>query len=213
MPSVAINRQFAEGEAIIQNILNSEELQKLFATYGFPLRRIKDGETRLKAAREFQQLREELAESQYDANQQWKDDYQQAKRSYQEYVTLVRMVYRKQPEVLRKLHIHQPVPTTQQEWLDQARLFYTKAPAYIAPLEERFGLKPEEWSQALVEIHALISAKHRRLQHKAHAQRATQQRDEALAELIDWIRELKYIARVALKSDPQLQEALGMVVK
>ncbi|MEM9672807.1 MAG: hypothetical protein AAF992_09445 [Bacteroidota bacterium] len=69
MPSVAINRQFAEGEAIIQSIMNSEELQKLFATYGFPLRRIKEGETRLKAAWEFQHLREELAESQYDANQ------------------------------------------------------------------------------------------------------------------------------------------------
>lgn len=213
MPSIAINRHFAEGEAIIQNIVNSEELQKLFAAYGFPLRRIKEGETRLKTARELHQLREELAESQYDANQQWKGDFQRAKRSYQEYVTLVRMVYREQPDVLRKLRIHQAIPTTQQEWLDQARFFYTKAPAYIAPLEERFGLKPEEWSQALVEIHSLISAKHGRLQHKAHAQRATQQRDEALIELTNWIKELKYIARVALKDDPQLQEALGMVVK
>ncbi|MEM9672806.1 MAG: hypothetical protein AAF992_09440 [Bacteroidota bacterium] len=55
----------------------------------------------------------------------------------------------------------------------------------ITPLEERFGLKTEEWSQALVEIHSLISAKHGRLQHKVYAQRATQQRNEALAELTE----------------------------
>jgi len=123
------------------------------------------------------------------------------------------MTYRDQPEVLRKLRIENAAPTTQQEWLDQARFFYTKVPAYNTALEQRFGLTPEVWTQALLEIHALISAKNERLQHKAYAQRATQQRDETLAELSDWVKELKYIARVALKDDPQLQEALGMVVK
>lgn len=213
MKSISINRQFSEAEAIIQNIKSSEEMQKHFATYGFPLRRIKEGETHLKAAREYQRLREDLAETQHDANQQWKADFQQAKRTYQEFTTLVRMAYRDEPDVLRKLRIDQPAPSTQQEWLDQARFFYTKVPAYNTPLEQRFSLTPEVWAQALVEIHALISAKHERLQHKAHAQRATQQRDQVLAELTDWVKELKYIARVALKEDPQLQEALGMVVK
>jgi len=44
-------------------------MQKHFAAYGFSLRRIKDGETRLKAAREYQQLREDLSETQRDASQ------------------------------------------------------------------------------------------------------------------------------------------------
>ena len=209
----SIVRQFAEAETIIQNILRSKEMQKHFAAYGFPLPRIKEGQARLQAAREFQQFAVELRDTQYDTNQQWKADLQQAKRAYQEYVTLTRMVYQEEPAVLRKLRLDRPTPTRLQEWLDQARFFYTKVPACNAPLEQRFGLKPAVWSQALMEIHALISFKHERLQHKANAQRATERRDQGLQELTEWVRELKYVARVALKQDPQLQEALGMVAK
>lgn len=213
MTGKSIAQQFAQADAIIQNILRNNEMQQHFAAYGFPLKRIKEGQTRLKVAREMQAMTEEQRDTQYDTNQQWKADLQQAKRSYKEYVTLVRMVYQNNPTVMRKLRIDNRTPQRIQDWMDQARFFYTKVPAFNTPLEHRFGLKPEVWSQALMEIHALISVKHDRLQHKANAQRATEQRDQELKKLSEWVRELKYVARVALKEDPQLQEALGMVAK
>ncbi|MEQ9439200.1 MAG: hypothetical protein RIG62_09130 [Cyclobacteriaceae bacterium] len=213
MTGKSIAQQFAQADAIIQNILRNKEMQQHFAAYGFPLKRIKEGQTRLKVAREMQAMTEEQRDTQYDTNQQWKADLQQAKRSYKEYVTLVRMVYQNNPTVMRKLRIDNRTPQRIQDWMDQARFFYTKVPAFNTPLEQRFGLKPEVWSQALMEIHALISVKHDRLQHKANAQRATEQRDQELKKLSEWVRELKYVARVALKEDPQLQEALGMVAK
>ena len=208
-----IAKQFSEADTIIQNILRNDEMQKHFAAYGFPLKRIKEGQTRLNTAREYQRLMDEQHENQYDVNQQWKTDLQYAQRTYQDYAALARMAFRNEPNVLRKLQLDRSTPTRQQEWIDQARFFYTKVPAYGAPLEQKFGMKPEVWSQALLELHALISFKQVRLQHKANAQRATEQRDKGLQELIEWVRELKYIAKLALKDDPQLQEALGIVVK
>ncbi|MEM8965485.1 MAG: hypothetical protein AAGE93_03645 [Bacteroidota bacterium] len=87
----------------------------------------------------------------------WLADFQSAQRTYQEYVTLVRITYQHEPDVLRALGIDQPVPENKQKWLERARLFYAHIPAYNALLDQKFGLKLEVWAQALMEIHTLIT--------------------------------------------------------
>ncbi len=96
----------------------------------------------------------------YCVKAQWQTDFQSAQRTYQEYTALVRSAYQYERHVLSELHLNQVAPTDPDEWLDYARFFYTNVPSYNALLDQQFGLKPEVWAQALVEIHALISARY-----------------------------------------------------
>ena len=52
-----------------------------------------------------------------------------------------------------------------------------------------------------------------RQQTKSQLQILTQQKQEALAELEQWMRRFYRIARIALEDQPQQLEALGLVVK
>ncbi|WKN40980.1 hypothetical protein [Tunicatimonas pelagia] len=112
--------------------------------------------------RTFSQSSTELSDLVYDAEIHWQQDFQSAQRAYREYVTLVRSAYQSNHHVLGELRINEVAPTDQQRWLDHARFFYTKIPAYSAQLDQQFGLKPEIWAQALIEVHALISAKNQK---------------------------------------------------
>ncbi|MEM6841730.1 MAG: hypothetical protein AAF632_05865 [Bacteroidota bacterium] len=89
-------------------------------------------------------------------NQPWQDDYQSAFLAYREYVSLAHIAYQNEPDVLYALRIDRPSASEATDWLQQARYFYTQIPAYNDLLNQKFGLKPEVWAQALMEIHALL---------------------------------------------------------
>lgn len=207
-----VTQTIYEAELIITNVMRSEQIQKNLANYGFPPKRIKEGERLLKVAQQLKALMEDQQEARYETSQAWLTDFQNAKATYQGYVNLARTVYRDQPVILRKLKIDRPTPNQQQLWIEQAVHFYTKVSTYKEAIQQRYGLSSEVWTQALAEVETLLASRSERLHLRAQAQQATEQRNRSLIELHAWIKELKYIAKVALKDDPQWLEALGMVV-
>lgn len=201
-----------EADLIIRNIQRSESIQKSLSSYGFPPKRVKEGENLLKVTLQLKTMMDDQQEARYETSQAWLADLQNAKATYQGYVNLARTVYRDQPTVLRKLKVDRPTPKSQQLWIEQAIHFYSKVSTYREAIEQRYGLSAEVWSQALSEVEALSISRSERLHLRAQAQQATEQRNRSLVELHAWVKELKYIAKVALKEEPQLLEALGIVV-
>ncbi|WKN44482.1 hypothetical protein [Tunicatimonas pelagia] len=207
-----VSQILSEAELIIANIARNEQIQKSLANYGFPSKRIKEGEHLLKVAVQLKTMMEDQQEARYETSQAWLTDFQNAKATYQGYVNLARTVYRNQPVILRKLKIDRPTPKQQQPWIEQALHFYSKVSAYKEAIEQRYGLSSEVWTQAMSEVESLSDSRSERLHLRAQAQQATEQRNYSLIKLHAWVKELKYIAKVALKDDPQLLEALGIVV-
>ncbi len=201
-----------EAELIIANVARNPQIQKGLANYGFPAKRIKEGENLLKVAIQLKAMMEDQQEARYETSQAWLTDFQSAKATYQGYVNLARTVYRNQPTILRKLKIDRPTPKQQQPWIEQALHFYSKVSTYKEAIEQRYGLSTEVWGQALSEVESLSTSRSERLHLRAQAQQATEQRNRSLVQLHAWVKELKYIAKVALKEGPQLLEALGVVV-
>jgi len=207
-----ITQTLDEADLIIRNVRRSEQIQKKLTIYGFPPKRINEGEKLLKVTLRLKAMMDDQQEARYETSQAWLADLHSAKATYQGYVNLARTVYRDQPTVLRKLKVDRPTPKSQQLFIEQAIHFYSKVSTYKEAIEQRYGLSTEVWSQALAEVEALSTSRSERLHLRAQAQQATEQRNRSLIELHAWVKELKYIAKVALKEEPQLLEALGMVV-
>lgn len=61
-------------------------------------------------------------------------------------------------------------------------------------------------------IESIVESRRERLQKTGEAQDATQKRDDVRRALRTWVTDFRAIARVALRDEPQLLEALGTVV-
>lgn len=199
-----ITQLLSETESVVQTILESDELQQMVAANGFSRERIEVGLSQVKVVRECIAINEYLVATLNQTDHQRKADWQWAQQCYEEYADLTREAYQREPEVLRKLKLDQPTPHHTEGWLDQARHFYTKIPAFNAKLEERFGLKPEDWSEALVGIHSLISYNTERLQQLSGAQAAAAQCEQELQKLRSWFWELQSSTNQILEQEPQL---------
>jgi len=62
-------------------------------------------------------------------------------------------------------------------------------------------------------IAAISDLRHQRMQEKGEAEEATSSRNASIKALKVWMNDFRYVARMALRDNPQLLEALGMVVK
>ena len=154
------NQQCAEVITFVQSILDSEEVQIHFSANGLSLTTVSEIQEGLDKAQIFNQFSSDLFGSTHYTETQWQTDFRSAQRTYQEYVAQVRIAYQDEQDVLCKLRIDRVAPTDQEAWLDHARFFYTNVTTYSHQLSQKCGLKTEVWVQALVEIHALISADH-----------------------------------------------------
>jgi transcriptional antiterminator len=97
-------------------------------------------------------------------------------------------------------------------WTAQVFSFYSRVEAEGMVMMKKHGAKAEEVAQGKAMAEALMAIHQQKKSNAGDAQSATQKRDEALKALERWIADFKKVARVALQDDPQLLEALGIVV-
>jgi hypothetical protein len=77
----------------------------------------------------------------------------------------------------------------------------------------KYGQTEEMLTAELAMIDAVATASENKKKEMGDAQNATQERDEKLEELAEWVSDYEVIARIALADKPQLLEKLGIVVK
>ncbi len=94
-------------------------------------------------------------------------------------------------------------------WLEQARIFYVNADQMSAVLH-KVGINKSEIERANVMIQAVQEAVSKRKKEMDEACLSTQDKYEAVADMEAWMSDLKSIARIAFKNQPDKLRTLGI---
>ncbi|MEK6478443.1 hypothetical protein WJR50_12945 [Catalinimonas sp. 4WD22] len=208
---VMVSRLFEEGDRYIKNGTEQQEIQKKMGLHGFNPKRFLEGDGLLTEAKGWQNQMINLYGDKQEIASQLKSQEQEAFDTFMDHVATVKYVFRKEPSTLAKFNV-QKVSRSVKVWVQQANFFYTKAEEYADILSAQ-GLSAEVLAQTKAMVQAVADARNQRMMRKGEAEEATRMRNESIKALKIWMRDFRYIARIALKDSPQLLEALGIVVK
>lgn len=119
------------------------------------------------------------------------------------------------PEVLKKLNVNGERPQAYLELMDSMQVCYATLNSDLS-LQTKVAhmqLTPEHISASLARLEAIAQARSLYLRENSESQAATELKDQAFAKLDRWMREYLAVARIALEEQPQLLEALGLLVR
>ena len=97
--------------------------------------------------------------------------------------------------------------------MGQARQFYLNALEDTTVLEKMagFGITQAKLENGKTLLEQAEAANAAQKKEKGEAQQATQERDQTMDNLEEWLSDFIVIARIALEEKPQLLEKLGIV--
>src|SRR5690554_5646085 len=126
-----------------------------------------------------------------------------------------RAAFSKDPVTAKQLAIVGNMPRSFIRGLEAARTFYSVSLAdpVIQGRLARLKITPEHLSQAATSLGEVETARAIYFKELGEAQHATKLKDQAFAEIDDWMKEFYAIAKIALEESPQLVESLGRLVR
>lgn len=198
-----------------ENVANQTEIASIMAEFGFDPASIAGGKT----------IYEETRQS-YDFNKQEDDETSEAysnfstkkallERTYKLHRKKAKVIFRNQPETLKKLEIDGSMPLSYTKWLEMVKKFYKVSLKHENIQQKLIRLKvtTEHLIATDLLIDELGQSRSFYLREKGESQDATKQKDAAFDKIDDWMSEFYAVAKIALEDNPQLLEALGLIVR
>ena len=126
---------------------------------------------------------------------------------------IIKMATRKDVELQKRIKMYDTPNLGIEEWIDQNITFYNLVnnEPQLAQTISRFGLSTEKLQSEINNLKQLRLLRNEATAEKGEAQASTSQRNQKMEALEDYCYELKTIASIALKSEPQLLEILGII--
>lgn len=126
-----------------------------------------------------------------------------------------RVVFAKDPVTAKKLAIAGNMPRSYIRMLEAARTFYSVSldDPEIQSRLARVKITPEQLREVAPLLAEVEAARAIYFKELGEAQQATKLKDEAFAEIDDWMKEFYAMAKIALEESPQLLESLGRLVR
>ncbi|KPV49320.1 hypothetical protein SE17_33335 [Kouleothrix aurantiaca] len=213
--SEMIERQLMSARVLLVNTRANPDIRDALAAHGFTAERLDEGEILSNNLSALCQHKINRYGGLRGTTNALGAAGKQAQQTYRAHITLARVAFQSDQGTLQALHLLGPRKRTLAGWLGQARDFYATAlatPAIAARLAE-FTITREQLEAGVQLMDAVREHHAASLQQRGLAQESTYERDLAAKELKSWISDFKLIARVALKSRPQLLEQFGIFVR
>ena len=207
-------KRLTSARLIISNALKSPVTSKLLAPFGYDLARIREGESLLNTAEQLIAQHNKEYGDQYAATKVLNELYGKARAFYIEHVKLARMAQKKHSNLEGSLQLQGERKNTTSGWLAQASVFYDNA-LEIPEIKEAlsfYGINEAILERGKKQVEAVAAALSDQKSKISVAQATTQEKNKAMVALNDWVGDFKSIARVALKDNPQLLEAFGIII-
>lgn len=199
----------------INNSLSDSKVLNAVSPFGYTETKLTEGATLLASAttlvetqkREYGEV--DAAQSDYETQRE------NAHRHYMDLLAISKIAFKKDVKAISTLDLSGRRASTLSGWLKQTQGFYR---ALLANDEWKaalaiYGQTEEILTAQLAAIDGVAAASETKKKEMGDAQNATQERDEKLEELAEWVNDYEVIARIALADKPQLLEKLGIVVK
>lgn len=193
--------------------MNQAELASPLAEYGYTEDKLKAGNALYKTAQELQNKQKKEYGDQYGATYELNVAKAGANATYMKHLKIARVVFGRNPGVSEALQLAGTRSRTFSGWLSQAKTLYANALEFARVLDAlgEFGITKNKLQAAQVLITDCESKYNKQLKEKGEAQTATRVRDKALDTLDRWVSDFVAIFRIALESNPQYLEMLGIV--
>ncbi|MCR9251675.1 MAG: hypothetical protein NXI20_14715 [bacterium] len=197
----------------ITNALNVPTIQSALANFGYDETKLGEGASLLETAQTLQDKQVKEYGEQFSATDELHLVKANANSLYLVHLKLARIALKDNRGLQESLMLNGRRKLSNSGWLHQAKTFYTNALSNpeIAQSLLPFGLTAEKLTEAQNLVLDVESKLATQLTEKGEAQQATANRDQALDDLMEWINDFKTVAKLALESDKQLLEVLGMI--
>lgn len=128
---------------------------------------------------------------------------------YSNHRACARFVYRNDEDMMKHLHLHGAKKQKYTHWLEQVQKFYGHLDVKAL---EVYGVLPKEVSEVRKLISQLSELHVLRNDARRQAQQVTEAKKKAVNNLRKWYRHFVSVAELACYENPQMMEALGIVV-
>lgn len=117
--------------------------------------------------------------------------------------------------VKKQLGLTGDIPSAYVEWIDTTKSFYNTLIENKPLLDKlaRLNFKIQDAKAGLKDIEAVESTRVEYLREVGESEDATKAKNAAFIALDKWMREFKSVAKIAMEDQPQLLEALGILVR
>lgn len=199
----------------INNSLGDSKILNAVSPMGYPEPTLNEGKTLLaEASTLVENQKKEYGE--LDAAQEtFQVEKRNANETYKNMVAIGRIAFKNDVQAQTTLELNGRRASTHSGWLKQTQGFYRALLANESwkAAMANYGQTEEKLTAEVAAIESVAAASENVRKEMGDAQNATQQRDQKVEELVDWVNDYEVIARIALADKPQLLEKIGIVVK
>lgn len=197
----------------IDNALAFVEIQTYLNQYGYTKIKLQEGKKLYTLALEACQKQQQKYGEQMSSTETVNELWQEAKNSYMRCIKIARVAFKNNSGIARSLGLNGQRKKTLSGWLSQAKQFYQNAlndPEVVKKLTE-YGITKAKLEVARTDTDHLESASLIQEKEKGDAQNATNVKNQAIDNLRNWLTDFIAIAKIALETEPQLLEGLGVL--
>ena len=197
----------------ISNSLNNKAINAALTVFGYDEPRLQQGLSLYEAAHTLHLNQVKEYGEQFAATDYLKVTKAEANKAYMRDIKIARIALKNNRSADESMLLKGARKESLSGWLKQAKTFYANALASeeVVAVFSRFNLTPEKLRENQAKVAAVEEAYANQLKEKGEAQTATLKRDEAFDSLQNWMSDFVGIARIALETEPQYLEVLGIV--
>lgn len=194
----------------LENVKKQPKIAEEMADLGYDATKIFEGEQLLEETKTSFDFNKREDDETTEASAQFKNQEEILTKQYKKHRKKAKTIFRKEPEVLKRLELLGRVSDTYDIRMQAISKFYTelKDPTLLKRLE-RLKITEEVVLESQIQIQNVNTARATYLKEVGESQDATQQKNAAFAKMDDWMRDFYEIADIALEDQPQLMEALA----
>lgn len=201
--------------ALFINLGKENPLSTEMKAYGYNNEKVATGKALYDKANELYLKNKKETAEETTVAMDYRNKIDQVKETYTSHRKKAKIIFKDQPDTLKKLAIAGSSPRNRAEFLKEVEIFYLNLDedeTLLNPLKI-MKITSEEVKTQIQRLKEVQTAHANYLQEKGESQQATKDKDQAFANLEKWVREFYAIAKIALEDQPQLLESVAILVR